>query len=114
MRFELFSTGQLERHARVLAERHKIDPIPGEDQLLPRLAENEEILLHANELLTKAMASNLRVAPASEWLIDNFYKIEEQIRMARRHLPKNYSKDLPHRLKGRWPGIHAFMTLPRS
>ena len=113
LRFELFSTGQLERHARVLAERHKIDPIPSEDQLLPRLAENEEILLHANELLTKAMASNLRVAPASEWLIDNFYKIEEQIRMARRHLPKNYSKYLPHLLKGTlagYPRVYDIVT----
>lgn len=67
---------------------------------MPRLAENEEILLRANELLTEAVASNLRIAPASEWLLDNLYKIEEQIRLARRHLPRNYGKDLPHLLKG--------------
>jgi hypothetical protein len=76
LRSELFSIDQLERHARALAERHEIDPIPGKDLLLPRLAENEEILLQANELLTEAVASNLRIAPASEWLLDNFYKIE--------------------------------------
>jgi cyclic beta-1,2-glucan synthetase len=100
LRYELFSNDQMERHARALAERHEVDPIPGKDLLLPRLAENEEILLRANELLTEAVASNLRIAPASEWLLDNLCKIEEQIRLARRHLPKNYSKELPHLLKG--------------
>ena len=96
----------MERHAKALAERHEVDPMPGKDLLLPRLAENEAILLQANELLTEAVASNLRIAPASEWLLDNFYKIEEQIRMAKRHLPKGYSKELPHMLKraiGRLP-----------
>ncbi len=100
LRYELFSNDHMERHARALAERHEVDPIPGKDLLLPRLAENEEILLRANELLTEAVASNFRIAPASEWLLDNLYKIEEQIRLARRHLPKNYSKELPHLLKG--------------
>ena len=74
--------------------------MPGKDPLLPRLDENEAILLQANELLTEAVASNIRIAPASEWLLDNFYKIEEQIRLARRHLPKGYSKELPHMLRG--------------
>jgi len=100
LRSELLSTDQLERHAKALAERHEVDLMPGKDLLLPRLAENEAILLKANELLTEAAASNQRIAPASEWLLDNFYKIEEQIRLARRHLPKGYSKELPHMLRG--------------
>jgi hypothetical protein len=33
--------------------------------------------------------------PAAEWLLDNFYLIEEQIRTAKRHLPKGYSRELP-------------------
>ena len=99
-RYELFSNDQMERHARALAERHEVDPISGRDLLLPRLAKNEEILLQANKLLTEAVASNLKIAPASEWLLDNLYKIEEQIRIARRHLPKNYSRELPRLLKG--------------
>jgi len=114
LRSELFSIDQLERHARALAERHEIDPIPGKDLLLPRLAENEEILLQANELLTEAVASNLRIAPASEWLLDNFYKIEEQIRIARRHLPKGYSKELPHLLKGPLAGYPRVYDLAKE
>ncbi len=111
---ELFSTDQLERHAMALAERHEVDPMPGKDLLLPRLAENEAVLLQANELLTEAVASNLRIAPASEWLLDNFYKIEEQIRMAKRHLPKGYSKELPHMLRGPLAGYPRIYDIARE
>jgi len=100
----------MERHAKALAERHEVDPMPGKDLLLPRLAENEAILLQANELLTEAVASNLSIAPASEWLLDNFYKIEEQIRMSS-DLPKGYSKELPHMLKGPLAGYPRIYDL---
>jgi cyclic beta-1,2-glucan synthetase len=114
LRSDLFSTDQLVQHAKALAERHEVDPMPGKDRLLPRLAENEAILLQANELLTEAAASNLRVAPASEWLLDNFYKIEDQIRMAKRHLPKDYSKELPHLLRGPLAGYPRIYDLARE
>jgi cyclic beta-1,2-glucan synthetase len=114
LRSELFSTDRLERHARALAQRHEVDPMPGKDLLLPRLAENEVILLQANELLTEAVASNHRIAPASEWLLDNFYKIEEQIRMARRHLPKDYSNELPRLLEEPLAGYPRIYDLARE
>ena len=95
------------------AERDEIDPKLNRDLLLPRLDENEQILLHVYEQLTDAAASNLRIAPASEWLLDNFYKIEGQIRIARLHLPANYSKILPHLLKGPlagYPRVYGLAT----
>ena len=114
LRSDLLSTDQLERHAKALAERHQVDLMPGKDLLLPRLAENEAILLKANELLTEAAASNQRIAPASEWLLDNFYKIEEQILMVKRHLPKGYSKELPHILRGPLAGYPRIYDLVRE
>jgi cellobiose phosphorylase len=104
----------MEQHARTLARFHEGDPMPGRDLLLPRLSENEAILLQAYELLTEAVASNLRIAPASEWLLDNFYKIEEQIRMAKRNLPKDYSKELPHMLRGPLAGYPRIYDLARE
>jgi cellobiose phosphorylase len=95
------------------AGRDEIDPKLSRDLLLPRLDENEQILLHVYSLLTDAAASNLRIAPASEWLLDNFYKIEGQIRIARLHLPKDYSKILPHLLKGPlagYPRVYGLAT----
>lgn len=114
LRSELFSADQLVRHAKALAEHHEVDPIPGKDLLLPRLAENEAILLQAYELLTEAAASNLRIPPASVWLLDNFYKIEEHIRLSKRHLPKDYSKQLPHMLRGPLAGYPRIYDLIRE
>ena len=69
--------------------------------MLARLAENESVLIGVRKLLTEALASaNRRITPAGEWLLDNFYLIEEQIRTARRHLPKGYSRELPRLLHG--------------
>jgi cyclic beta-1,2-glucan synthetase len=75
------------------------------DRLLTRLAENEGVLIGACNLLKEAAAANRRIAPAGEWLLDNFYLIEEQIRMARRHLPKGYSRELPRLLNGPLAGF---------
>jgi len=100
LRSELFSNEQMQRHAKALAKQHDVDLTPGKDLLLPRLYENEQILLQVYELLKDAIASKQWVAPASEWLLDNFFRIEEQIRISRQHLPKNYSRNLPHMLTG--------------
>ena len=46
-------------------------------------------------LVTEAIRRGTRITPAAEWFIDNYYLIEEQIRLARRHLPRGYSRELP-------------------
>src|SRR6187551_1536720 len=79
LRSELFTEEQLEIHARGLAARHILISGNPSEQLLKRLAENEKILLEVHSLLTEAVKENERIAPAGEWLLDNFYLIEEQI-----------------------------------
>ncbi len=100
LRDELFSGDQLEKHAKEIAECYRIDTRKGEDRLLPRLADNEQVLLKAYKLLNTVIEGNSPVAPAGEWLLDNFYLVEEQIRVARLHLPEEYSKELPHLANG--------------
>lgn len=105
LRSELFSSDQMQQHAKTLAGSHTLGPGRAPDQLLPRLAENEGILIGACNMLTAAVKANRRIAPAGEWLLDNFYLIEEQIRTARRYLPKGYSRDLPRLLNGSSAGL---------
>jgi len=96
LRAELFSSEQLQSHAVALAEQHLIDPRRGPNRLLLRLADNEQVLIQAYELVTAAEAEG----GAGEWLLDNFYLIEEQIRATRLHLPRTYSRELPRLLNG--------------
>ncbi|HON59060.1 MAG TPA: glucoamylase family protein [Smithella sp.] len=100
LRSELFSTRQLWHHGKIVAKAHKISGGRGSNQLLRRLADNEKVLFEIRNKLTQAVSDNRRVTPAEEWFLDNFYLIEEQIRTARRHLPKVYSKELPHLEEG--------------
>ena len=95
LRAELYSVEQLERHARELAASHRLATGRAPDKLLSRLHQNEAVLVHSYDLVTAAVKRKRRIAPAAEWLLDNFYLIEEQIRTARRHLPRSYSRELP-------------------
>ena len=95
LRAELFSSNQMKRQAIKLADSHKLSLKSPSALLLTRQAENEEILIGARSLLTEAVKTNRRIVPAGEWLLDNFYLVEEQIKTTRRHLPKEYSLELP-------------------
>ncbi|MEN8758440.1 MAG: cyclic beta 1-2 glucan synthetase, partial [Desulfobacterales bacterium] len=105
LRSELFSSDQMKQHGKTLAATHKLSLGRASDRLLTRLAENEGVLIEARNLLMAAVKDNRRIVPAGEWLLDNFYLIEEQIRMARRHLPKGYSRELPRLLNGSSAGV---------
>ena len=104
LRAELFSAAQMEQHGGILAARHTLVLHKSfqhkSDLLLPRLADNERTISNACAALIEAVKDNHQITPAAEWLLDNFYLIEEQIRTAKQHLPKGYSKELPRLMKG--------------
>jgi len=106
LRSELFSAEQMEQYGKTLAGLHILGPkVVPDQQLLSRLAENETILMEVHDLVSEAVKANRQITPAGEWLLDNFYLIEEQIRTGRRHLPKGYSKELPRLLNGPSAGL---------
>ncbi len=105
LRSELFSADQLEQHGKVLAATHVLTSARAQNPLLARLAENETVLISVCSLLTETVADKRRITPAEEWLLDNFYLIEEQIRTAKRHLPKAYSRELPRLIHGVASGL---------
>lgn len=104
-RLELLSADQRTEHSKALAAAHKLQPGSSRSRLLARLAENERVLFEVHALLGEDIEADQRITPAGEWLLDNFYVIEEQIRTARRHLPKGYSQELPHLLNTSSAGL---------
>ena len=105
LRAELFSADQMEQHGVRLASTHRLTPGRVPDHLLARLGANEGVLIETCDRLTTAVAANHRITPAGEWLLDNFYLVEEQIRTARRHLPQGYSRELPGLAEGASVGL---------
>src|SRR6185295_14966185 len=105
LRAALFSTEQMKQHGRTLAGLHRIGRGGSPGQLLRRLEDNEAVLTEVYQLLTAAIQTRRRIAPAGEWLLDNFYLIEEQIVTIQRHFPKAYSLELPRLIEGASSGF---------
>jgi cellobiose phosphorylase len=105
LRAELFSREQMAQHGKVLAASHRLMARRAPDRLLTRLAENETLLVAVRGLLTEAVNGDRRITPAGEWLLDNFYLIEDQVRTARRHLPARYGRELPRLADGPSAGL---------
>lgn len=105
LRSELFTIEQLEQHAQQLANKHHLthDRLP--EQLLKRLSDNEDILFNTIRLLQQNVKEKKSISPAAEWLLDNFYLIEEEILIGKRYLPKGYSKGLPKLGNGKHKGL---------
>ncbi len=100
LRDELLSADQLERYARHMAASHVLADGKVADKLINRLTENEKALQSTYDLVATAVIKNRRIAPAEEWLLDNFYLLEEQIHSTRRLLPRSYSQELPRLAEG--------------
>ncbi|MGE5385309.1 MAG: glucoamylase family protein, partial [Betaproteobacteria bacterium] len=100
LRSELFNAEQMAQHGKHLAATHRLIERDLPDRLLSRLTDNERLLTDVCQSLVSVAAEKRGITPAGEWLLDNFYLIEEQIRTAKRHLPKRYSRQLPRLLHG--------------
>ncbi len=105
IRSELYNFDQMKIHAGIVARSHKILKGKRRDKLLKRLDDNEKILVEVRNLLVESIQSGHTITPAAEWLLDNFYLIEEQIVTAKKHLPKKYSEGLPYLSNGNSNGM---------
>jgi len=92
-------------HGRALAATHRISAGPSNARLLLQLKKNEALLDAAAATLARMAQDEVRINPAGEWLLDNYYLVEEQMRMARRHLPAGYSRELPNLERGPSAGL---------
>lgn len=95
MQSGLYSTDQMEQYGKTLATTHILARHKLQDVLLHRLDDNAAKLLEVRSQLAQTLKTNNPITPAGEWLLDNFYLIEEQIRLARLHFPKGYSEGIP-------------------
>jgi len=106
LRAELLNTEQMQQHGGVLAETHRTSQKRGRgDRLLGRLVDNEIVLSSVQEQLVEAALAQRRIVPAADWLLDNFYLIEQHVRTSKRDLPKGYSRGLPRLTSGPAAGL---------
>ncbi len=105
LRSQPFSADQMELLGARLGRTHRLSPDRGPDLLLPRLRDNQRVLAEHCARLASAVRATRPLTPAGEWLLDNAHLIEEQMRIARRHLPRDYSRELPRLENGTSIGL---------
>ncbi|MBP7341813.1 MAG: hypothetical protein KA957_05810 [Syntrophaceae bacterium] len=114
LRAELLSAEQMKQHGMKLAATHQLSNTKAEERLLGRLHDNEEIVVETIKKLTTVVSESRSIAPAEEWLLDNFYLIEENIRTAKRHLSRGYSRGLPWLTQGDAAGLPRVYDLAQE
>src|SRR4030095_5106152 len=96
IRAELFGIERLEQHAESLAAAQPIATSPKSSRRLERrLEDNGRALLDAYRGVEKAVREERHITPADEWLLDNFFVAQEQIRQVRDDLPRGFYRGLP-------------------
>ncbi len=92
----LLSGEELEKHAQIKAREHTITSQP-KYQAWPitQLNANYDMIISVYKELNEDIQKKRPVPPAAEWLLDNFYIIEEQVKGLRRDLNKKTFLQLP-------------------
>jgi cyclic beta-1,2-glucan synthetase len=105
IRAELFGIERLEEHAESLAAAQRVAEKPARGKnLLPRVRENGRALVAAYRDIVEAVREKSEITPAEEWLLDNFFVVDEQLREVRDHLPGGYYRLLPKISEGHLEG----------
>jgi cellobiose phosphorylase len=105
MRDASLSSEELEGHAKRIAIEHAVS-IKKRSLKSPivRMNENYKFILNVYQDLNEDLQKKASVPPASEWLLDNFYIIEKQVKGMRRDLKKSDYNRLPILKSGLFKG----------
>lgn len=98
IRGEVLGIERLGERARAVARGHHLLPAQkqrGVGPLLQRLEETRVVLDRVYHDLNLGAERGLDISPAGDWLLDNFYIVQEHIREIRTNLPKGYYEELP-------------------
>src|ERR1700676_2586879 len=81
---EIFSVERLEQHAESLAKAQEVSPTQTAGvSLRGRLRSNALALNAAFHTLVAGIRKGNAITPAAEWLVDNYYIVDEHIRAVR-------------------------------
>ncbi len=110
LRAELLSLDRLEDLARDLAvsQQFTYGTKARTTPLLQLLARDEAEFRAAVARLAADVRAQRAVSPATEWLLDNSYLVEEQVRDVRSNLPGDFGRELPRLTAG------EYAAFPRS
>jgi cyclic beta-1,2-glucan synthetase len=87
---------EIARHQKIVAGRSPLRPA----RLLERLAQTRDILATARNRLILSATTDVEGDAASDWLLDNYHVVQEQLQAVRSSLPGGFYRELPELTSG--------------
>lgn len=95
LRGTLLDRGQLAKHIEKTASEHNIKSYSRKDTYpITNLIEDYKFILETYNLLTKHLKLGIKIHSAGEWILDNFYIIEETVKTIQKELTLKKYKNM--------------------
>ena len=108
----LLDRNQLERYIEKEASEHIIKSCSNRDTYpIPNLIKDYKFILETYNLLTKHIKLGIKIHSAGEWILDNFYIIEETVKVIQKELPLKKYKNMIGLSNDRYYGFARSLVL---
>ena len=106
IRGTLLDRGQLELYVEKIAAEHNVKSSSEKDTYpVPKVKEDYKFILETYKLLDKHIKLGIKIHSAGEWLLDNFYIIEEAVKSIEKEMPLKKYKSMMGLSNGRFQGF---------
>src|SRR5262245_35232854 len=95
IRSTFYHEANLRRLGEDLARNKPAIPFLAPFNFQRRIRENGKTILEVYRATNEAQAKGETITPAAQWLLDNYYLIEETVFQVKRDLPRRYYAELP-------------------
>ena len=103
---------ELDGHAKKIALEHTVSRKKSlSNWPVPRMNDNYDFILSVYKSLNEDLQKKRAVPSSAEWLLDNFYIIEEQVKVLRRELTKKSYLRLPALRSGPFKGYARIFAI---
>ena len=103
---------QLEKHLEKIALSHNTTSKSQKDTYpVPQLLENFKTIEEVYNLLNEHLKLGINIHPAGEWILDNFYIIEETVKQIKKELPLNKYTNFVGIANGEYKGFARIYVL---
>lgn len=108
----LLDKEQLESYLEKIASDHVLQEKSNPDTFpIPRLQENFKFITKTYEILNDHLKMGINIHPAGEWLLDNYYIIEEAVKTIQKELTMKKYKNLTGISNGAYAGFARIYVL---
>ena len=108
----MLEKSQLEKHLEKIASSHNIINKSQKDTYpVPELIKDYEIIKEVYKMLNQHVSMKINIHPAGEWLLDNFYIIEQTVKQIQKELPLNKYTNFVGISNGEYKGFARIYVL---